>query len=338
MAKTIESPKEKQYGLLEQATWGTAIAESSSVLKIDTAGFTIDPDVKIRESNQSHGTRRPYVGELIAHTNRSAPLIGVPSIEAKQGLLDYFLYLLFQSVTEGAVTPYSKTFSILDVQPDFSVSAGMFATLWERFADANTSRKVKDVIGKSITLSCAPGEPLMVSVELVGRGAVTETENPSATWTRPTDNFWYWEQIDRATLNWGAGLMDLTLQGFEISMSHAAIPYGNDGAGNFETFGVTNWDLGFKLKVGEDITQDIRTNFLVALKAGTDIIFNIGWGNASPGTVDGDLDLAWRGRVTKVTPHLEEILGIDVEGKILTTAVGTSPITIIMANAIDRTW
>lgn len=337
MAKTVISPKEKQYGLLEQATWGTAIAESSSILKIDTAGLTIDPDVKIRESNQSHGTRRPYVGELVAHVNRSAPLISIPSVEAKQGLLDYFLHLLFQNVTEGAVTPYSKTFTILDTQPDFTANAGMFATFWEKFGSSSTSRRAIDVICKSITLSCAPGEPLMVSAELIGRGAVQESVTLTETWTRPADSFWYWEQIDRATAN-VVSERNLNLQGFEITLTHAALPYGNDGSGDFETFGITNWELTFKLKIGENTADNIRQELQVAWKAGTNGSYRIGWGNAAPGTDDGDLDFAWTGRITKITSHLEDILGFDVEGKILTTVTTSSPITIIMANAIDRSW
>lgn len=337
MAKTVVSPKEKQYGLLAQTTWGTAITESTDVLKIDTSGLTIDPDVKIRESSQSHGTRRPYVGEVIAHTNRSAPLISLPSIEAKQELLDYFLYLLFQTVTEGVSTPYSKTFTILDAQPDFTANAGMFATFWERFTTGTHSRRAVDVICKSLTLSCVPGEPLMMTAELIGRGEVTENVTLTATWTRPADTFWYWEQIDRATAYLGSSY-DLNLQGFEITLTHAALPYGNDGSGDFETFAMTNWELTFKLKIGEDTSIYIRRLFHNYWKAGSNGTFRIGWGNATPGTDNGDLDLAWTGRITKVTSHLEDVLGFDVEGKILTTATTSSPITIIMANNIDREW
>ena len=337
MAKTIMSPKEKQYGLLEQSTWGTAIAESTSVLKIDTAGLTIDPDVKIRESDQSHGVRRPYKTELIAHTNRSAPLISIPAIEARQALLDYFLYLLFGWVTEGVSTPYSKNFGMLSTQPDYTADAGMFVTFWERFATGSISRRVIDVICKSLTLSCVPGEPLMMSAELIGRGAVTENVSLTATWTHPADSFWYWEQIARATANFGSSL-DLNLQGFEITLTHAALPYGNDGSGNFETFAMTNWELTFKLKIGEETDNNHRQTFHTAWKAGSNGAYRIGWGNATPGTDNGDLDLAWAGRITKITSHLEDILGFDVEGKMLTTVTTASPITIIMANNIDRTW
>jgi len=333
MAIEVYSKKEKRYGILEQATFGTAATEGSSVIELNISGTTIDPDVKIRETEQAHGTIRSYTDELIADTKRSAPIISIPDVEAKQDYFDYFLYLALHSVVEGEATPFKKTFTIPSTRPDFSANAGFFATFFERFPYASSSRKVADCIARSLTITGAPGEPLKFSAELIGRGSVTENDNPSATWTIPGNNFWYWEDMAVTKVN----SVTRRLQAFTITIDLDPKFYGNDGSGNFETFAIDPIAT-FKLTIGENMENSHRQGFMTAWKAGTLWAYQIGWGNATPGTDDGDLDFAWNGKITKVTPLNEDILAFDVEGKMLTSAIATSPLTIIMANAIERTW
>jgi hypothetical protein len=341
MAIDISTPQQKRYGIAEQTTWGTAVADTAAAIQLDVDPFSIVPNVNIREGRQSQGTRRPFTGSRIHDTKRVAPTFSLPAMEAKKDELDYFLYAIMQSVSEGATTPFSKTFTIPDSQPDFSSSAGFFMTFWERFPVSLRSRKLKDVIAKSLTLSCEPGGRLMVAGEFVGRGAMIEGANPTGTWTRSdSDNadYFFWEDIDRFTMDFGSGAVNLRPSGsFEITLSHDATPFGHDGSGNFETFAIVNWNLELKMTIADDLTANIRNSFESAHRQGTVCTLEIGWGNDPP-SADGDLEITCQCQITDVSPDSADILGIEVTGAIATSNTSNSPITIILANALDRGW
>jgi len=336
MAIEIINVKEKRFGLVEQATFGTAEADTSA-FPLECPPFSFDASVNVRSFAQSVGSRRPHQNEQINDIKRSAPVAAIPAFPAKHEILDYLLYGMMQAVTEGGSTPWDKTFTIPNTQPDFSASAGEFFTLFERFPGSNNSRKMADAIVRSLTLSCNPGELLMVSAEFVGRGAVTENDNPSASWAAKGNDFWYFEDIDRASINFGTS-KNVKLQGFELRIANAVLPYGNDGSGNFETFGLTDWDISLRMTIGEDSTNTIRQIVKAALSGNTLGSFQIGWGNVVPGTDDGDLDLAGKWKLTRVDANAEPMLGVEIEGKLLTDAIANSPLTIVLANAVERSW
>ena len=111
---------------------------------------------------------------------------------------------------------------------------------------------------------------------------------------------------------------------------------GQDGAGNFTSLhALYNRVMTFSMTINRDnATQTAKTNWA----AGTACTFNIGWGNASPGTVDGDLDFAFTGKIESVEDTNEDILGTTISGRIVAPDAATVPITIVMANLTDRTW
>jgi len=349
MAIDIRTPKEKRYGIVEQATWGTIMVDTSVLdngttnngVQLDIDPFTINPAVNIREGRQSIGTRRPFSGSRTHDMKRVAPLISLPAFEAKKDELDLFLYAIMQSVDESDTTPFLKTYTIADTQPDFSADAGFFMTFWERFPASSTSRVIKDVIAKALTLSCEPGGRLMLAGELIGRGAMGQNANPTGDWSRADSentDYFFWEDITRFTCDFGSGPVDLRPSGaFEFTLAHDALPYGNDGTGEFEIFAIRNWQLGLKMIIGDDLTAVIRNQFESAHKDGTVCTVEIGWGTATP-AADGDLEITCEVQFTDVVPDSADILGIEVTGQIVTDLITDSPITIILVNTVDRTW
>jgi len=335
------SQKDKRYGFAEQPIWGTAVADAGAFQEIDCEASEIKADVKYRETPGAHATRNMTYGDIGADQKGALPKLSI-SGEAKFDEVDYFMHAFFQNVVEGAITPFSKTFTLPSTQPDLTAiatiaAAGQLLTLIERFPAASTSKMIKDVISNSITLSCAPGERLKFTSELVGRGITTFNSNPSGTWTRAAAEYWHWEDLDRFTINWGAGAQTLVPVGpIEITLGCDVVGVGQDGAGNAQALhALFNRALTFSLTFNRDAQAgSAKTNW----GAGTAITCNIGWGNASPGTVDGDLDITFTGKIETVEDTNEDILGTTIAGRIIAPDATTAPLTIIMANAIDRTW
>lgn len=338
MAILTYGNKEKRYGIAEQTTWGTAEIDSATFLELACEATTINRDVKHRMSNQSHGTRFDIATEAVNDTKRCAPTISLKGI-AKQDEVDHFINAFFQSATEDAIADvFGKTFVMATGQPDFSADAGHFLTVIERHPQASKSIQMHDCIASSLKLSAAPGEMMMYEVELVGRGTVTETSNPSGTWTIEGNDYWYTEDMDRFRY-YVAAWDDLHLSpdaGWEISMTQDVVLIGADGTGNSETVGLVNRKGEFTINALDD--GSAASTLIGAHRLGTQLDFNIAWGGATAGETDADFDITFSGKLTDAVRDNADILGITATGIMLGDTAALTPITLIMANAEDRTW
>ena len=147
----------------------------------------------------------------------------------------------------------------------------------------------------------------------------------------------HFEDIDRFTIDFGGGAQAVVPTGdTEIKLAGDVMGVGADGSGNFQNFAyLYNRVLEFSLVINRDAqVVTAKTNWA----AGTAITVNFGWGNATPGTDDGDLDFAFTGKIDKVEENNDDVSGAIISGKILAPIAATAPITIIMANGLDRTW
>jgi len=94
--------------------------------------------------------------------------------------------------------------------------------------------------------------------------------------------------------------------------------------------------LSFKIEVVKD--ADFHTA-LTNWSTNVPIDCRFGWGNATPGTDNNDLDFAFHGKILNTTKAHNEIINGIFEGKMFENDADTTvPTTIILANAADRTW
>jgi len=333
-----QSPKEKRYGIAAQTTWGTAVVDAGAFMEMDCEAFEVNPDIKELDINGAHGTQVPRVSDKLIHTNGSSPIVSIPAMLAKHDELDYFLYAAIGSVVEGETTPYAKTFTLPTTPPNYGQSAGNFFTVIERDPAASKSTKVIDCISKQLTISLAEGEALKFAAELQGRGVPSFTSDPSGTWTRNAiADIWHSEALDRCTIDFGGGAVSFHLVNFELVIPYELKPIGQDGSGSFQTFGLTLQPVTWKLKVVKD--ADYHTA-LTNWSGNTAVDINVGWGNATPGTDDGDLDFALHGKINAATKSNDNVINADLSGVCLESDDGstTEALTIVMANAVDRSW
>lgn len=327
-----------QVGILDQTVWGTAAADSAAaeVVVCDYPDLDFDPKERT-ERRCSNGKRWRVDTDALIDFKGSMPKLPLSFNATKTGLAKIF-YSFFQSATEVNSTPYKKVFTLAAAQPDFPnitpPTSGYFDTVIVKHPAASTSLKFIDSISSELALDCQPGSLLGITTTKIGRGSVTTNSNPSGTWTPPARTYYHYEDIARFTFDFGAGAQAMYLMGgWALNLSYEVTATGQD-SGKFQTYSLTNPTGTFTARVNWD--ANART-WLTNAAAGTYITVNIGWGNATAGTVDGDLDLTFT-----VTPKIPKTNGdkdivMDVEG----TVVGHSsaaPITVILADGTDRNW
>lgn len=327
--------KDCRYGLAEQTVWGTAQADAGAFVELDCEPIIVPNGVAIRRQNGSHGSRFPLQADVMVDQYAQLLKVGGFKADAKKTELDLLVVGAVQQVTEGATTPYPKTLTWHPSQPDFTNgSLGYTLTLCERDPVAAHSWKAKDVVVEKLTLGSKSGEFVKVACDFVGRGAPV-TSTPSGTWTRGAADLWFHEKLARATINFGGGAQAVQLTDWELAIVQKVEGVGQETSGDYLTYGLFDKGATIKFTALKDANiQSGRTN----LKAGTVTTFNVGWGNATPGVGTADLDVTAICKLTDVEPVKGDPLKVVYTGELLGADAATSPLTIIISNAVDRTW
>lgn len=330
----MSQAKDKRYGIAKQTTWGTAVNDTAAFVELEVDHFRINRGINEREDAGAHGTRNELYANYIHDTKGSKPSFTIAG-PVRRSDLPLFTYGKVQQVTESATAPYKKTFTFRTTQPNFASSQGAFFTVIERDPTASRSVKAVDCIIEKLTLTCEAGDRLRYSADFVGRGAATVTANPSGTWTLGANNFFYFEDLARATVNWGAGAQNVTLKSFEVQLVETATPFGHN-SGNFQSFEIGQRKHEFSLSILKDAqVQTAGTN----LSGDTGFTVNIAWGGTTAGNTDGDLDLTFTGKLSDVEHDNDESLyGANLTGRILGATAGANPITVVIADNTDRAW
>ncbi len=337
--EVVQSPKQKQYGFAIQTAFGTGIADGAAFFAVDNPPFEINRDVKELTVEGAHGSRFQNDTDIIVHNRNAMPSFTVETFLKKEELI-YYLAAMFQNVVE-ATTPFGKTYTFPAGQPDFQADNGYFFTWIERDPVSGAfSTKAVDCILKAMTITLAGDEPLKASMEWVGKAIPAINANPSGTWTRTNpDNLFFMSDLDVVTINFGGGVKSHHLTGMEMAFSREVIGVGQDGAGGFQTYALGSLTNIFKMSVIKD--SDYVTG-QANHAAGTPIDFRIGWGNATPGSVDGDLDFAGHGKLNGpdgLTKEHNDPMVAVYSGKLTENAAGSIvPMTTILCDGVDASW
>lgn len=333
------SAKNKRYGIAQQSVWGTRIADNAAVVELDCEHTMVEAAYNVRENPGAHGTRSKRTGDVITDTKGVMPTFKLSGV-VKKDELPHFLYGCIQQVSEGATTPYAKTFNFLTSQPAFTSDAGYFFTFFERDPDASQTVVVTDCIVKTLKLSCEASGRLMYEAECVGRLAIVYNSDPSGTWTRQdTDiaDYFFFEHIDTATADFtGSSPQNVTLKAFEITFGHNDIVgVGHDGSGNKEYPSLSGRKVEGSITVVKDAqTQTARAN----IAANTAVGIAIKWGD---GTADGDLTIDFDCKLTDIKHDNDDgIYGAQWSFEALDDSADATYelLKIIAADAVDRSW
>lgn len=335
-------PQDCRIGMAVQSTWGTAVADNAAVIQLDVPEpIDFEIPMNMKSNPGATGARWRIASDYSFDQHGVASRFTI-QCEAKQDELDIFLYAFTQKVVEGASTPSSKvfTFDTSAPQPDFSADAGFKLTFFFRDAVDADSLKIKDVICERLKLTAMPGQRTKMEAKMIGRG-IPVASTPSGTWTRSANLFYNWDLFARKTINFGAGAVAQVLGsgGVVIDLIQSVIPHGQEvsgGIGYFSNYTIKDRYPKYSIKVikGTSLGSAI-TNF----KAGTQNTFVLGQGNATAGTDDGDLDFTFGGIFTPGPSRIfAEHYEVDMAGDMVSANSSTTPLTITLANATDRSW
>ena len=336
MAISVYTSTDEKFAFAEQTTWGTAVGDSAAKIGILTEGFGVDNTINFRAPSRAKAQRYNMAADMIADTKGVVYQTNGLNTPALKDQLDYFLYGVMQNVTESSGTPYQKTFTFAQTQPDFSVNGGEFFTLFGQQQVASVSQKMYDAIISELTLTCAPGTEdgaMMAAPVFMARGH-SDTANPSGTITYPdqaSTDFFYFHDIKTAHYN--ASDLILGENGITITIRNGAVRLGQD-TGMPQTFALPRYEVEIQVHALWDAGTRAA---IAAAEAGTSNTFEFEWGTAGS---DGHLEFTGTAKLQNAV-NLEHAL----EGNFVTlnmvcagTYGSTEPFQVVLSNATDRSW
>ena len=330
---------EIQYGIAKQTTWGTGLATGFVLLDIEPT--VIDPKINMRRPNRAGPPyrHRIYQVSTIHDYKGSAPTVAIRGI-AKKDEIDLFLYSVIGGVSEGVTTPYTKTLTFPStpgaLQPDFTASEGCFFTFVKLMPDKTKSQRIIDCICTELTLHCSPdGDDAMIYFEatLMGRGEwESDVDLSSASFQRSgADDSDYYYFHDIKTFSGAGNALDPL--GLTMTFKNNAKPTGVEkSSGKFLSYTLGRpYELEFKPTVVWDANS--RTTQM-ATQGTVTHSWILEWGTAG---ADGHLKFTIQGQPGPAPDADGDTNSIEftVDAQ---QAGATAPVTVLLANAIDRTW
>jgi hypothetical protein len=345
MPITVYTKDEVDVLLGEQATWGTALADSTN-FNGTTAAFgeivdceitELDWDAKERLPNRSNSGQRQLMSDNIQMDQRGSSPKYIIKGDAKKHTLAHLLYAVMQNVTEDAAAGvFEKTYTFPAQQPDLTAGAGWFGTMILKQPIASQSQKVKDIIVPELVLSCDPnnnqGRLSIDSCTLMGRGAPVTNSNPTGTLARYSQTFFYFNDINVFTGNGNT----FTPMSFQIKISNGARPVGVDTAslGDFRTYALgIPYSVELKMTV---LHESAAVGLQVLQGTKVDHPWVIGWGTDN---TNGYLNFAVRGQLVKSPDvYVNGVKCIEFNVKGVYVAPSTQSLTVVLADGLDRAW
>lgn len=355
MAQLYEG-QEVLIGVGEESTFKTRLVDASTFTVIKTDPVEVNQDVKLYEVPGSSGTKSPLFDHTFTNTSGSTPvmsLVGPLSIFE----IDLFAAVACQSVTEGALTPFTKTFTPFSgIQPDFTsatlgtASAGAYAlTAVKAFPVANTSWAMTSCIASKFKIMAERDSYVKFECDLVSCEAVELDSNAhaDATWERGLDGIAgsdaraddygmkFFHDITAATIDYNAaGANSFPIQSFSMEYTQEVTGEEPDGSGGSNNFGIKNRGGTGEIVLLKDAQAELA---LANWQANGYIQLVVRWG-AATAAVDGEMQLTVNGKITDIKFDESGIIAGTVTFNMAAANTTSDMFELIVSNDSERTW
>lgn len=334
MAMTHYSISDCAVYLVTQGTWGTAASDATAGSRIPCEPPHLEFDDKEVSMVKALSVRTDDKQSYYTHQKGVTPKITLTGYLVED-LMKRLLYGYFQNITEVAGTPHKATLTPHTTQPDFTNNAGYFFTLIYWNGVASLAYKISDCIVSHLNFTCEPGGMMKYTADIIGRKVVSTTSNPAGTYSYLAEEYFHFEDQTRHTYNIGGGALTPVLLGpWELDLNMEVRNIGQDASGNVLNFGLSNRTGTFKsVALWDTTTRGLLTN----RSTNTMVDVNIGFGGATAGNTDGDLDFAFQGKVMPATARNENPdLGVNLEMRLLSDVASSEQmITVVCADNQD---
>lgn len=312
--------------------------------------FNANPN--LRRVNRQTGKRHRSTLDTFNDTKGSIPGVTL-SMPATKEVLDLFLFMAFQRVTEGGITPYVKNFEFPTTValwssggfPQFYQNEGAFCALYfsgtAGSGYSGNERVLLSAVPSQLRITCASGQhegQLWLEVDMIARYIDT-----SASYTGTITQFgvepsqyFHIQDLTRKTVTGVTGL-PLYGFGFTIDTGLQFVPF--PGTGSYDMVMAPNASgfvdfLGDAHIDGEVALQNLEESlFTTAFSTATN---SIGWSDGTVST-DGELQFDWQMQVTNIQPVGSSELRFRADFDCAEVS-SNDALTVDFANAIDRGW
>lgn len=338
----VAAATESQWGYVEEATFGTAIADTTAMTKLEGEIPIVADRGITRFQDVLHGEgRAPQDANMYASEVGGVRVIPFSNVKLRRKDLAVFLYSVLQVMDEGETATFTKVLTTTNstTQPDFAADAGLFLTIGIEDTIASYHRKYTSCVCRSLTLSSqlAGGDGLLyASGEFVSGFASDTTANfITGAWAFDALNY----------INFGApavktiGGEDIVLYGFDLTFNNNLIRIGNDSSGNAESYGIGLGKTGYEITGNIRCKDDDNTKALIASDiAATSFAVQLEVGTAdTTGNVDFVFaDCVGNGVVKEYADDLGRVLNVPFRAVYDTAPAAMSVITI--SDGVDRAW
>ena len=248
---TVYAGTQSKWGFVEEATFGTAIADNQNFAQFEGPVPSVNYGI-IRDKDQKFNGSRVLQGSEKYHTDGGGLReISFSDLIVRKLDLGDLLYAVCQNVTEGASTPYTKTYTIdiTTTQPDFASDAGYFATIGIYDPIASYMRKFTSCILRDLTLSAdlSGDGRLRASGTWISGFSASTTANFSGTWAYNTQAYLDYHSMSTKQIE----DTDVVVYGWDITVNNGAERVGS-ASGDAETYGIPMYNVTGNIRVKYD--------------------------------------------------------------------------------------
>jgi hypothetical protein len=250
---TVAAGTESKWGISEEATFGTAIADAGTFEQFEGPIPTgIDYGITRVNEPKFNGSRVNQDAEVYYTDDGGLRVIPFSDMVVRLKDLGLLTYSVTQVMDEGEAAAYAKT-STLDsstTQPNFAANAGLFVTVGIYDTIASYHRKFTSCILRTLTLSAdlAGDGRLMASGEWISGFAPDTTANFSGTWAYNTQTYYNFHTLTTKQI----ASTDIVLFGWDLTINNNAVRVGADSNGDAETYALPFFEVTGNLTVKYD--------------------------------------------------------------------------------------
>lgn len=267
---TIYAGTQSKWGIAEQPTFGTAIADDAAFEQLEGPIPSVSYGVtKDGLTPKFDGARIPNDTNIYFTQTGGIRTISFSDLLVRRADLGNLIYGVLQQNfdAEGASTPFTKAWKMLNTNTQGDFAAAYNASTNKRImftvgiydTIASYMRKFHDCVLRTLTLSAdlVGGDGrLRAAGEFISGAAAATTANFSGTWALNAQNYYNFQAMSTKQV----GATDVVVYGFSVTFTNNAVRVGGNTTGYAETYALPSYAITGSV----DVKYDTAVQGLIA--------------------------------------------------------------------------
>jgi len=259
----VKAGTETKWGISEESTFGTAIADNGTFVMMEGPPPTVDEGIIRNIDAKFNGMRVPSDSDDFYSQEGGVRVISFSDMTVRKNSLADLLYAASEIAIEAAATPYQKQYiwTSTTTQPDFSANAGYFCTVGIYEPLTAKDRKFTSCILRTLTLTAdlSGDGRLKASGEFISGFSSSAASTFSGTWAYADAEYINFNNMSLKQV----GGTDVVVYGFDWTITNNAVRVGADATGDAETYFIGGGG-GYSVTGNLLLKYDTATDDLIA--------------------------------------------------------------------------